>query len=188
MATAACQLAIASHTARGMYQLQDELTAVYAEVYADSLDESFFDPSRYWQRLERYGASSGFSLITGRLDGLLVGYALGHTLRAGSSWWRGFRGTAEPGLLEEDGARTFALTEIMVRAAWRRRGYAKSLHDALLNARPEERATLLVMPNNKPAITAYLSWGWYKLGELQPVADAPVCEAMMRELGKGLGA
>jgi hypothetical protein len=52
----------------------------------------------------------------------------------------------------------------------------------LTQGRAEERATLLVLPDNVPARSAYLSWGWYKLGELQPFADAPVYDAMMLEL------
>jgi ribosomal protein S18 acetylase RimI-like enzyme len=109
-----------------------------------------------------------------------VGYALGYTLPNGSGWWRGLRSTASPDLLHETGRRTFALTEIMVREAWRRRGYARRLHDALLADRPEERATLLVLPENVPARSGYLAWGWYKLGELKPFEDSPVYDAMMR--------
>jgi GNAT superfamily N-acetyltransferase len=92
------------------------------------------------------------------------------------------QGEVNPALLVEDGSRTFALTEIMVRAAWRRRGYARGLHDALLANRSEERATLLVLPDNIPARTAYLSWNWYKLGDLRPFDDAPTYEAMVLDL------
>jgi ribosomal protein S18 acetylase RimI-like enzyme len=52
----------------------------------------------------------------------------------------------------------------------------------LLRHRPEARATLLVRPENTPARAAYRSWGWYELGQLQPFDDAPVFEAMVREL------
>ena len=64
----------------------------------------------------------------------------------------------------------------------RRRGYARTLHDALLHNRPEQRATLLVIPDNTPAQAAYRSWGWTKLGELQPFPDAPVFDTMIRDL------
>jgi hypothetical protein len=60
--------------------------------------------------------------------------------------------------------------------------YARALHDALLADRPERRATLLVDPNNTPARSAYLSWGWTQLGTLQPFADARVYDAMVRRL------
>ena len=66
----------------------------------------------------------------------------------------------------------------------RRRGYARALHDAMLRDRSEERAALLVLPDNVPARTAYRAWGWYQLGELQPFDDAPIYEAMLLELSR----
>jgi ribosomal protein S18 acetylase RimI-like enzyme len=180
--TAVPELAIACFDASGLQQERKALVAVYAEVYAKRLDDPFFSLPRYWERLAAYGARDGFTLVTGRRDGDLIGYALGYTLPAASGWWRGLHTDVDPAVLEEDGRRTFALTEIMVREHWRRRGYARALHDALLAGRQEERATLLVLPDNVPAHRAYLAWGWYKLGELQPFDDAPVYEAMVKEL------
>ena len=155
------------------------LLAVYEEVYVDQLDDPFFAPSRFWQRLENYAGWPGFALVTGHLLDDLIGYTLGYTLPERSGWWGGFRGEVDPGLLKEDGQRTFALTQLMVLPAWQRRGYARALHDALLSNRPEERATLLVKPDNIPARTAYLSWGWQVLGQLQPFDDAPVYDALL---------
>ena len=176
------ELAIQHHDASGLHEQRDELLAVHAEVNADRLDDPFYSLPRYWERLEAYAARDGFALVAGRLDNELVGFALGYTLPAGSRWWRGFRGEVEPALLTETGERTFPLNELMIRTAWRRRGYARALHDALLRNRQEQRATLLVRPDNVAAHAAYRSWGWYKLGELQPFADSPVFDAMMRQL------
>lgn len=161
---------------------REELLAVYAEVYSAQLDAPFFSLPRYWERLEGYASRDGFAMRLGRLGDDLVGYALGYTLPAGSRWWEGLRQDVPKDLLVEDGHRTFGLNEIMVRAPWRRRGYARALHDALLADRAEERATLLVLPDNVPAGSAYRSWGWYKLGELQPFPDAPVYDAMLLDL------
>ncbi|MFK3980584.1 GNAT family N-acetyltransferase [Micromonospora sp. NPDC050397] len=165
-----------------LHQYRDELLAVYTEVYAEQLDTPFFSVPRYWDRLVAYASRDGFSAVVGRLDNQLIGYALGYTLPPGSRWWSGLRDDVDPALLVEDGRRTFALNEIMVREAFRRRGYARQLHDALLAGRSEERATLLVLPNNAPARSAYLSWNWYGLGELQPFNDAPVYDAMLLDL------
>ncbi|MFI6026391.1 hypothetical protein [Amycolatopsis magusensis] len=52
-------------------------------------------------------------------------------------------------------------------------------HDALLRRRPERRATLLVKPDNVPARTAYLSWGWELFGQVRPFEDAPVYDSLM---------
>ena len=83
---------------------------------------------------------------------------------------------------KDDGHRTFALTEIMIRGPWRRQGYARHLHDALLRNRKEERATLLVLPDNAPAKAAYAAWGWRKLGELKPFEDSPTYDSMIVSL------
>ncbi len=168
----------------GLHGQQGELLVVYEQIYAERLGDPFFSAPRYWQRLTAYGDRAGFALATGRIDGTLVGYALGYTLPAGSGWWRGLRASVEPELLVEDGQRTFALTEIMVREEWRRRGYARRLHDALLAGRPERRAALLVLPDNEPARAAYATWGWYRVGPLQPFDDAPVYDAMLLDLDR----
>ena len=182
MDTAVPELAVQKYDASGLHEQREDVLAVYAEVYADELDDPFYSLPRYWERLSAYAARDGFALITGRLTSELIGYALGYTLPEGSGWWRGFQGDVDPALLSESGHRTFAVNELMVRPAQRRRGYARALHDSLLHNQPETRATLLVRPDNTPARTAYRSWGWYELGKLQPFDDAPVFEAMVLEL------
>lgn len=161
---------------------RERLLAAYREVYADVLHEPFFSESRYWARLAAYAARDGFTLVTGEVDGEMIGYALGCTLPAEARWWNGLVDPVDAGLLAEDGRRTFALNEIMIRAAWRRRGYARVLHDALLADRAEQRATLLVDPANLPARAAYLSWGWYAFGQVKPFADSATFEALMLDL------
>lgn len=182
MTTAASALTIEYIEADGMHTQRDELLSVYSEIYSNELSDPFFSVRRYWERLQAYASRAGFSLVLGRLDSELVGYALGYTLPSGAGWWNGLQGNIPAEIIEENGQRTFAINEIMVRAAWRRRGYARTLHDALLRGRPEERATLLVEPDNLPAHSAYRSWGWRKLADLQPFPDDPVYEAMLLDL------
>lgn len=182
MHNAAPELTVQRYDASGIYGQQEEMLTAYAEVYAKQLYDPFFSTSRYWQRLEGYARRAGFALVTGRLNNNFIGHTFGYTLPAGSHWWQGFQGEVDPALLTETGERTFAVTDLLVRPPWRRRGYSRALHDALLENRPESRATLLVLSDNTPACMAYRSWGWYKVGELQPFADAPIFDAMMLEL------
>src|SRR5215471_14835181 len=63
----------------------------------------------------------------------------------------------------EHPGRTFALTELLVRASWRRQGIGHSLHDLILSRRGEERATLTVHPAAGAAQNAFQSWGWQKV-------------------------
>jgi len=77
----------------------------------------------------------------------------------------------------EHPGRTFALVELAVRASWRRQGIAATLHDLILEDRPEERATLTVPPPAAPAQQAFRKWGWRKVartrdgGPGSPVSD-----------------
>ncbi|MFK0250208.1 GNAT family N-acetyltransferase [Amycolatopsis azurea] len=182
MSDKASKLLLHRHDAREMQQLRDELLSVYAVVYADVLADPFFSAPRFWERLENYARGPGFSLVTGRLEGKLVGYSLGYRLPNESGWWRGFRGETDMTALSENGERTFAVTQLMVLPDWQRRGYAKQLHDELLSNRTEERATLLVRPDNVPARTAYLKWGWQQFGQVKPFSDSPVYDSLMLPL------
>jgi len=155
---------------------------VYRDAYDDKLDHPFFTEERMWERLEAYASRDGFTLVLAYLDGDLVGYALGNTFMAGSRWGQGMITDVDPDLLVEDGKRTFGFNYIMTRHAYRRRGIARALHDALIATRHEERACLLVLPGNTAARNAYLSWGWNKIGDLQPFDDAPVYDAMLLDL------
>ncbi|MFF1918669.1 hypothetical protein ACFVYE_45665 [Streptomyces sp. NPDC058239] len=71
----------------------------------------------------------------------------------------------------------------MVRTPWRKTGTARRLHDALLAARPEQRATLLVVQDRPKVHALYQSWGWKTLGGLRPrIPDAPLFHAMLLDL------
>ncbi|GAA3387106.1 GNAT family N-acetyltransferase [Cryptosporangium minutisporangium] len=180
--SAPTHLVTRAYDTAGVREMQDELFALYAEVYADQLSDPFYSVERFADRFAGHSNRSTFRLVTGRIGTELIGYAYGGPLSANTQWWRGLREEIPPDVLTEDGSRTFALNEIMVKASWRRRGIARSLHDMLLDGRPERRATLLVDPANTPARTAYLSWGWQILGPLQPFPDAPVYDALVVDL------
>ncbi len=93
-----------------------------------------------------------------------MGFAFGHSLRPGCGWWDGLKPDPPEGFTLETGARTVVLSEIEVRRAWQGKGIGRSVHDAFLSQRPEERATLA---SNAIAIDThalYERWGWQKLG------------------------
>lgn len=172
-------LRLTAHDAAGARALRDELIAAYAEVYADTLSDPFYSVDRFADRFAAHSSRPGYALVTAHLDEELIGYAYGVPLSADTAWWQGLLTPVPAELTRETGRRTFALNEIMVREPWRRRGIARRLHDALLERRPEPRATLLVDPVNTPAKTAYTSWGWRRIGGLRPFPDAPVYDAML---------
>jgi GNAT superfamily N-acetyltransferase len=177
------ELVIQRHDGQGLRGQKDEILSVYRDAYAERLHDPFFYPARFWERIARASTRDGFRLVTGQVRDELVGFTLGSVLPANSGWWRGFKGDVDPELLRETGTRTFGINELMVCPAWRRRGYASALSQALLDGLRVERVALLVRAENTAAYTAYQSWGFRTIGQMQPFDDSPVYEAMVREGG-----
>ena len=158
----------------------DELQALHAEVYADPPYGLAADPARFAERFRVQCRQPGFVLAEARHGGYLVGYAAGMPLRPSTSWWRELTTPLPADTTAEHPGRTFALTELLVRASWRRQGIGAALHDLILAGRPEERATLTVWPAAAPAQSAFAKWGWRKVARTRdsrpgnPVADVLV--------------
>jgi GNAT superfamily N-acetyltransferase len=150
--------------------IRDTVALIHRESYADKIDsgDPFYTAEAFMQRFDSYSSHDGFDLVMVFNDGEPVGQAWGWALEPDSAWWHGLVGDLEPRFTEEDGKRTFALSEIMVCHAYTGQGIAHALHDQLLGHRHEARATLLVNPANDAAYRAYLRWGWQKLAQLRP--------------------
>ncbi|MFC8850411.1 MULTISPECIES: GNAT family N-acetyltransferase [unclassified Micromonospora] len=174
-------LVLRHHTAERATRLVDQLVALYLKVYVGG--DEFHSEDRYRRQLAAHMQRVGWDLVTATVDGELVGYSYGFPLPAGTGWWTGMQETVPSGFTDEDGKRTFAISELMVAPTWQRRGIARALHDELLAERGEERATLLANPDNAPAQAAYRSWGWQKVTQLRPNWEhAPTFDVMIRPL------
>jgi GNAT superfamily N-acetyltransferase len=172
----------------------DELLALHAEVYADPPYRLAGDAARFAERFRVQRRQPGFVLAEARHGGYLVGYAAGMPLRPSTSWWRELTTPLAADVTTEHPGRTFALTELLVRASWRRQGIAAALHDLILAGRPEERATLTVLPGAVPAQNAFAKWGWRKVARTRdsrpgaPVSDVlvtalPAARSLPRRIG-----
>lgn len=154
-----------------------ELQALHAGVYAGPPDDRNGDAARFARRFRVQCRQPGFVLAEARHGGYLVGYAAGFPLRPSTSWWRHLTTPAPEEVTAEHPGRTFELAELLVRASWRRQGIGAALHDLILRHRPEERATLTVLPAAAPAQAALRNWGWRKVARARdtdpgsPVAD-----------------
>jgi len=181
-------LAIEYLDGAGLRARRAEVLTVYQHVYADQLADPFRTPALFWSRLEVHAGHEGFSMVAGRVGDDLVGFALGRPLPPGSRWWARLQGPHrhDTDFLREDGHRTFALNELMVHPTWRGRGFGRTLHDAVLTHRPEQRATLLVRQDNEPARSAYPRWGWQAIGQIQPAPDLPFFDVLMRQPAAGV--
>lgn len=161
--------------------IRPTLVEVYAQVYVDQLDDPFFAPERFAERLDGHASRPGWQAVVGSEHGQVVGYAYGAALAPGTAWWRGMLKPLPEADTMEDGARTFALYEIMVNAPWRGTGTAERIHEYLLAGRRETRATLLVETAHPKVKALYERWGYRHLGDQRPFSDAPLYATMLRE-------
>lgn len=160
-----------------------ELQELHAEVYAEPPYRRDDDAGQFARRFAVQRRQPGFVLAEARHGGYLVGYASGMPLRPSTSWWRDLTAPLPAEVTTEHPGRTFALADLLVRASWRRQGIARALHDLLLADRPEERATLTVLPAAAPAQHAFRSWGWRKVARARgPGPGAPVRDVLLTTL------
>ncbi|WP_328366932.1 GNAT family N-acetyltransferase [Micromonospora zamorensis] len=172
-------LQLRHHSADEADGVLDQLVGLYLEVHAGGGE--FYSEDRYRRQLSMHMQRVGWELVTATVDGALVGYIYGFPLPPQTRWWDGIHQPVPPGFTEEDGTRTFALSELLVLSGWRRQGIARALHDDLVGSRTESRTTLLARPDNVAAQTAYRSWGWGKITKLQPNwEDAPIFDVLVR--------
>ena len=166
-------------------ELRQTLLDVYAEVYAAELDDPFTGVERFARGLDGWSGRPGWfcTLAHDGKGGPVIGYAYGAPLPKDAAWWKGLLSPVPDDQITEDGTRTYALSELMIRAPWRGTGTARRLHDAHLAQRPEQRATLLVEQDHPKVRALYESWDWHKLGDLRPrFPDAPLFDAMLLPL------
>jgi GNAT superfamily N-acetyltransferase len=156
---------------------EEDLLALSGEVYGNPDDPGAARHARVWRR------QPGFALAEARHGGFLVGYATGMPLRPSTSWWRQLTTALPAAVTTEHPGRTFAVTELLVRASWRRQGIGRDLHDLLLADRAEERATLTLPPAAGPAQHALRSWGWRKVARTRgDEADPAVLDLLLLSL------
>jgi GNAT superfamily N-acetyltransferase len=174
-------LVLARYDSSGARELGDELAAIYAAARADQAHNPFYSRERFLERLEMYLPGREFELVTATLGGVMVGFAFGNPRDRTAEIWEAVSKALPYIVVPEDPDPVYIFRELNVDPGYQGRGYGRVLHDALLRARPEKLADLLVRPDN-PARLAYLSWGWQRLGELQPFPDSPVFDEMVRVL------
>jgi len=155
---------------------ETELTALHDEVFGSD-DADFARRFGVWRR------QPGFLLAEARHGGYPVGYACGLPLRPSTDWWRNLTAPLPAAVTAEHPGRTFALTQLLVRASWRRQGIAAELHDLILDGRAEERATVKLPPGAAAAQSAFRNWGWTKVGrDRGPDPAALVYDVLARPL------
>ncbi|MER5699248.1 GNAT family N-acetyltransferase [Streptomyces mirabilis] len=167
----------------------DEFLAAYEEIYAEPpYSEGPRDIAEFIEHYQVHASRAGMQLVIARDGSEVVGFTYGYRLAPDTRWWHNVQDVSlPPEFMEEDGSRTFVIIELAVRKPWRRRGVAAGLHEQLLDGLTAERVTLTVRPEPEaaPARSAYLAWGYERLGISHPWPEAPLYECMVRPLRPG---
>lgn len=150
------------------------LIDVHADVYVEEMDDPL--NQRFPWFIDHWSSNSGFACAIAYDGGTPAGFCYGAPAKPDREWWR--EHWSPPG---ED-ASTFAVSELMTRAKWRKTGLSSRLHNELLATRPEALAALLVEPTHPKVQKLYESWGYEKVGTRQPFADAPLFAVMVKQL------
>jgi ribosomal protein S18 acetylase RimI-like enzyme len=162
----------------------DELRELYLDVYADPPYEWGTEHADLFaERFKGQANADGFALVEARHGSELVGIAFGVTLQPSTPWWQNLLDPLPEAVTTEPPGRTFAVVELLVRTAWRRQHIAERMLTLLLDGRPEERATLTVLPAAIPAQRAYATWGWQHVAQKRnPLPGSPVFDVLVKDL------
>lgn len=87
---------------------------------------------------------------------------------------------ADPTFTREDGHRTFALFEVIVKPEHQGQGIGRRIHDELLAKRSEQRVTIATHHCNTHARNTYTRWGYHHIGTRQPTPPAPLLDVFLR--------
>lgn len=154
---------------------------LYREVFAHEIDEPFWSLERFSQRVARHAAMAGFGAVVAHVGDEPTAFAYGITLPATTRWWATIEPSpADPAFTHEDGHRTFALFEVLVRPEHQGKRMGRRIHDALLARRDEERVTVATHRGNTHARSTYLRWGYHRIGTRQPPSPAPLLDVFLR--------
>lgn len=163
--------------------VRDVVIGVYAEIYADHLNEPFHTVETFSQRLAGHVTIPRWECVVGFDAGEPIGYLYGGSLRTTTTWWRDLDPPARGDFTREDGQRTLGIFELMVRPPWRKQGVALAIHEELLAGRPEQRASLAVDHTHPKVRAMYEAWGYSFVGSHRPPGpEAPLLDVMVREL------
>ncbi len=164
----------------------DSIKHIYASAYAETpYNEGPQDVTNFCLGWPGRVAQPSFRLVVAHLRGEPIGFSFGHQLTVNTRWWNGLLDRVDEDVITEHDGRTFAVIELAVLGELRGNGIGRELHLHLLAGLAEERATLLVRPDAVAARSAYLAWEYRPIGRLQPFADGPIYDAMVKELHTG---
>lgn len=180
----ATELELRRHDAVETLRLKEPMLHVYRTSHEQPIrNYPWYGEEEFWKRLvELYAPSRDFAMVSGWLAGEMIGYAFGSPRDNPAATWQLVRDALPNFPVADPDEPIYIFREFAVRPDHQGKGYGRKIHHALLGDRSERLANLLVRPDNAPATGAYLSWGWKKIGSLQPFPDSPTLHVMVHEL------
>jgi GNAT superfamily N-acetyltransferase len=177
-------LALLRYDAAGTLGLKSAILSVYAASHAEPIMvDPWLGPDRFWERLvDLYAPGRDFETVGAWLADELIGYAFGSPRDNAAATWAEVAAALPDIPVSGQDEPIYIFREFAVHPDHQGKGYGRIIHDDLLAPRPERLAHLLVRLDNDRARSAYLSWGWRKIGTSQPFPDAPIMDAMVRTL------
>ncbi|MFJ8231443.1 GNAT family N-acetyltransferase [Streptomyces sp. NPDC094448] len=155
-------------------RIRQTLIDIHADAYADAMDVDF--NQRFPWFVDHWGGNPHFACVIAFDGDIAAGFAYGAPAPPYREWWREHLSPA-PGA-----DRTFAYSELAVRATYRKTGTAELLSRTLLGDRDEDLAVLLVDTEHPRVQKLYESWGFRKVGERRPFPDSPLYAVMLADL------
>ncbi|MGY0021095.1 GNAT family N-acetyltransferase [Streptomyces sp. cg35] len=163
-------------------QQREAIADVYVTAYRGAAGAEYRDRTRFLRRYEQHVRHDGFEMAVADAPGL-VGCAYGYRLDRDGAWWGDFPVEVTPQTEELTASgRVFALTELMVLPAFRRRGVATRLGELLLARLPQELVVAGIDRDKASAGIGELlrAWGWKELPAAGPDAEASGREVWAR--------
>ncbi|WP_455356348.1 GNAT family N-acetyltransferase [Streptomyces sp. SYSU K217416] len=156
--------------------IREMLLDMHDAVY-DGEEDRFHERERFAWFVDHWSSKESWSCVVGFEQGAPTGFAYGAAFDT-RGWWKG---SDRPASIAPE-ATVFALSELMVVEKWRKTGVSTQLHEALVDSRAEDIATLLVDVTHPKVQALYETWGYGKLGEQKPFDDSPVFAIMVKRL------
>lgn len=156
-------------------QQRDAVADLYAKAYRGVAGAEYHDRQAFLDRFEQDVQRLDFDMVVADVVGL-VGCAYGFRMARTGAWWSGLRGELPEDIEELTASgRMFLLAELMVLPAHRRTGIAARLGERLLARLDADLVVAAVKrtddrTESDAAADVLHSWGWSKLGELDPRA------------------
>lgn len=169
----------------GAAEAYDAVCALFASVFGPPpLSRPPETLAHQRDSLRSLMAEPTFGMATAWDDDTLVGFAYGYALKSSSQWWDDMLESVADEITCEWDGRTFVVMDMGVARARQSEGIGRCLLDTLLAARPEERASLSVVPDNDRAHGFYRHLGWQHVGRVKgaPHHTAPFFDMYLLNL------